>query len=168
MRAHATLAIALLAGWTLLARADVPGSTPGIDCLCPRAPAEQLAALRSEHNPFDPTPSNVARGRALYLGKGFCAVCHGLGGRGLGSDVDRSRIQGVLPRDFGDPDWQSVRSDGEIHWVIAHGISGTAMASFVPSVLSPQEAWLVVLWLRTRDAGAHGVLASERTGSSGR
>ena len=61
--------------------ADVPGSTPGVDCLCPRAPAEALDALRARRNPLPPTPENVARGRELYLGKGFCAVCHGRDGR---------------------------------------------------------------------------------------
>jgi mono/diheme cytochrome c family protein len=133
--------------------ADVPGSTPGVDCLCPRAPAEALDAVRARKSPLAPTPENVARGRALYLGKGFCAVCHGRDGRGFGPDVDRSRITGVLPRDFGDRDWQSVRTDGEIHWAIANGIPGTAMASFVPGVLSDEEAWLVVLWLRDERLG---------------
>jgi mono/diheme cytochrome c family protein len=152
MRAHAGLAAGLLVLAGTLARADIPGSIPGVDCLCPRAPGEQLAGLRAERNPFDATPQNVARGRALYLGKGYCAVCHGRDGHGFGSDVDRSRIGGVLPRDLRDPDWQSVRTDGEIHWVIAHGVSGTAMQSFVPSVLTAQEAWLIVLWLRAQDA----------------
>jgi mono/diheme cytochrome c family protein len=98
----------------------------------------------------DDDDANLGRGRALYLDKGFCAVCHGRDGHGFGPDVDRTRLRGVLPRDFSDPDWQAVRSDGEIHWVIANGVSGTAMAPFVPGVLSPDEAWLVVLWLRTR------------------
>ena len=154
MQTRAALAALLLAVPTTPGRADVPGSTPGVDCLCPRAPGERLAELRAQRNPFVPTLANLARGRALYLGKGFCAVCHGRDGRGFGPDVDRSRLRGVLPRDFGDRDWQALRTDGEIHWAIANGVSGTAMAPFVPGVLSAEEAWLVVLWLRTRAAAA--------------
>jgi mono/diheme cytochrome c family protein len=155
-------AAALLAALAASGRADVPGSTPGVDCLCPRAPGAELTELRARRNPFAPTPANVARGRALYLGQGFCAVCHGRDGHGFGPDVDRSRLRGVLPRDFSDADWQAVRSDGEIHWVIAHGVSGTAMASFVPGVLSSDEAWLVVLWLRTRTEARTTAAAPER------
>jgi mono/diheme cytochrome c family protein len=151
--ALAAAALAVLAAAAVRGRADVPGATPGADCLCPRAPAARLRDVREQRSPFPPTPENVARGRALYLGKGYCAICHGRDGRGFGPDVDRSRIQGVLPRDFSDRTWQAVRSDGEIHWAIARGIPGTAMASFVPGVLSADEAWLVVLWLRTRAEG---------------
>src|SRR5690349_20684508 len=115
-RALAALLVAALAAQV---HADVPGTTPGVDCLCPRAPGERLAELRTQRNPFPPTPQNLARGRDLYLGKGFCAICHGRDGRGFGPDVDRSRLRGVLPRDFSNPDWQAVRSDGEIYWVIA-------------------------------------------------
>jgi mono/diheme cytochrome c family protein len=160
MRGRAALAALLLAALAASGRADVPGSTPGVDCLCPRAPGERLAELRVQHNPFAPTPENLARGRELYLGKGFCAVCHGRDGRGFGPDVDRSRLRGVLPRDFSNPDWQAVRTDGEIHWVIANGVSGTAMAPFVPGVLSAEEAWLVVLWLRARGVGTGGEVSS--------
>jgi mono/diheme cytochrome c family protein len=137
----------------VLLLADVPGSTPGVDCLCPRAPAEELDALRAQQNPLPHTDANVERGRALYEGKGFCAVCHGRDGRGFGPDVDRSQLRGVLPRDFSNRDWQAVRTDGEIHWAIVHGIPGTAMASFVPGVLSDEEAWLLVLWLRDERLG---------------
>lgn len=158
MRTLAALAALLLTGPALPSRADVPGSTPGVDCLCPRAPSERLPELRAEHNPYPPTPENLERGRALYLGKGFCAVCHGRDGHGFGPDVDRSQLRGVLPRDFGDRDWQAVRSDGEIHWAIENGVSGTAMAPFVPGVLSRDEAWLVVLFLRTRVHGAAAAL----------
>jgi mono/diheme cytochrome c family protein len=144
------IAAAVLSAVATAARADVPGSTPGVDCLCPRAPVQSLAEVRALQNPFPATPENVARGRALYLGKGHCAVCHGLDGHGFAPDVDRASIQGALPRDFGNAAWQAVRADGEIHWAIANGVPGTAMASFVPRTLSADEAWLVVLWLRTR------------------
>ncbi len=148
MRAQLWLAAAL-AFLPARAPADAPGSTPGVDCLCPRAPGEALASLRELRNPFEPGTESLERGRALYLGKGFCAVCHGREGRGLGADVDPSRLRGALPRDFTGTDWQSVRSDGELMWVLEHGSPGTAMASFVPAVLTRDEAWLVLLWIRT-------------------
>jgi mono/diheme cytochrome c family protein len=118
------------------------------DVLRPRVPDAALAAVREVVNPLAPSRENLARGRELFLGKGFCAACHGRDGRGLGADVDTTRLRGALPRNFTDPAWQRSRSDGEIRWVLSHGIPGTAMAAFVPEILSDREAWLLVLWVR--------------------
>ena len=120
----------------------------GSEVLRPRVPEPALAAARQVSNPLAPTRENLARGRELFLGRGFCAACHGRDGRGFGADVDISRLRGALPRDFTDPAWQRSRSDGEIRWVLSHGIPGTAMAAFVPEILTDREAWLLVLFLR--------------------
>lgn len=116
--------------------------------LRPRVPHAALTAAREAVNPLTPSRDNLARGRELFLGKGFCAACHGLDGRGLGADVDTTQLRGALPRDFTDAAWQRSRSDGEIRWVLSHGIPGTAMAAFVPEILTDREAWLLVLWVR--------------------
>jgi mono/diheme cytochrome c family protein len=117
--------------------------------LAPRVPPAELAAAVRTANPLTPSVEQVERGRALYRGKGYCAACHGLDGRGLGADVDASRLRGALPRDFTDAEWQRVRSDGELYWVLQNGVAGTAMARFVPLVLSEEEGWQVLLYVRS-------------------
>jgi len=117
--------------------------------LAPRVPAAEGAAARALANPLGASSEQLARGRALYAGKGFCAACHGPSGQGLGSDVDTSKLRGALPRDFTDAAWQAARRDGELYWVLANGVPGTAMAAFVPSVLSAEEGWQVLLYVRS-------------------
>jgi mono/diheme cytochrome c family protein len=116
--------------------------------LAPRVPPAQLAAARRRESPLAPRPEQLERGRAIYAGKGFCAACHGRDGRGLGPDVATARLRGALPRDFTDAAWQRARTDGELFWVLRNGVPGTAMASFVPLVLSEEEAWQVLLYVR--------------------
>jgi hypothetical protein len=48
----------------------------------------------------------------------------------------------------------AARTDGEIRWVLSHGIPGTAMAAFVPEILTDRKAWLLVLFLRELGADA--------------
>ncbi len=95
----------------------------------------------------------IERGRALYFGKGFCAACHGQDGKGLGADVDTARLRGALPRDLTDSAWQRSRSDDELLSVLRNGSPGTAMGPFVPLVLSEEEAWQVILYVRSLAPG---------------
>jgi mono/diheme cytochrome c family protein len=139
----AARALGVLAALALAAAAHAQ------DDLAPRVPAAELAAARVLASPLAAGAENLARGRALYTGKGFCSACHGADGRGFGADIDPSRLRGALPRDFTNAAWQRARTDGELYWVIAHGVPGTAMASFVPSVLSSEEAWAVLLYVRS-------------------
>jgi mono/diheme cytochrome c family protein len=117
--------------------------------LAPRAPASRLPELRGLRDPLPAAPEWLSGGRAIFNGKGFCSACHGADGKGFGSDIDVSRLRGALPRDFTDRDWQRARSDGELLWVLRHGVAGTAMGPFVPLVLSETEAWQVIRYLRS-------------------
>jgi mono/diheme cytochrome c family protein len=54
-----------------------------------------------------------------------------------------------LPRDFTDQDWQAARTDGELFWILKNGSKGTAMAKFIPLVLTEEEAWQVLLYVRS-------------------
>ena len=58
-------------------------------------------------------------------------------------------LRGMLPRNFTDKSWQAVRTDGELMWILKNGSLGTAMASFVPLVLTEEEAWHVILYVRS-------------------
>lgn len=132
-----------------LALACALAAAAGAQDLAPRVPAGSLGAARTVSNPLAATLENLARGRALYAGKGFCAACHGPDGRGFGADVDTSKLRGALPRDLGDPAWQAARSDGELFFVLERGVPDTAMAAFVPALLSETEAWQVLLYVRS-------------------
>ena len=116
------------------------------EILRPRVPAEELPAAQALANPLAPTPEQLEKGKAIFYSKGFCAACHGRDGKGLGEGLD---LKGPLPRDFTDREWQAARSDGELFWILKHGSKGTAMAPFIPLVLTEEEAWQVLLYVRS-------------------
>ena len=116
------------------------------EVLRPRVPSDQLPRVRNLANPFSPTSEHMERGRALYHGKAFCVACHGKDGKGLGADL---RLTGPLPRNFTDRSWQAARTDGELLWILQNGSPGTDMAPFIPLVLSEEEAWQVLLYVRS-------------------
>ena len=51
--------------------------------LKPRVPIDKIDEARTWTNPFDATPENIDKGRALFHGKAFCVTCHGKDGKGL-------------------------------------------------------------------------------------
>lgn len=124
------------------------GTSGGSDdaVLRPRVPADHIETARAWVNPFPATPDNLEKGSALYHGKAFCLTCHGRDGKGL-SDVEG--LRGKLPRNFTDKAWQAARTDGELFWILKNGSPGTDMASFVPLILTEEEAWHVVLYVRS-------------------
>jgi mono/diheme cytochrome c family protein len=123
-------------------------STLGSDAevLRPRVPAHLIEEARRWINPLEATDANIEKGKAIFLGKAFCATCHGRDGRGLG---DVQGLRGKLPRNFTDQIWQAARTDGELLWILKNGSPGTDMAPFVPLVLTEEEAWQVLLFVRS-------------------
>ena len=116
------------------------------EVLRPRVPAHLIEEARGWTNPLEATEANVAKGKAIFLGKAFCATCHGRDGRGLG---DVQGLRGNLPRNFTDQIWQAARTDGELFWILKNGSPGTDMAPFIPLVLTEEEAWQVLLFVRS-------------------
>jgi mono/diheme cytochrome c family protein len=116
------------------------------EVLLPRVPSHLIEEARQWKNPLDATADNIDKGKALFHGKAFCATCHGRDGRGLG---DIPGLRGKLPRNFTDQAWQAARADGELFWVLKNGSPGTDMAPFVPLVLTEEEAWQVLLYVRS-------------------
>lgn len=114
--------------------------------LRPRVPSDQIDAARAVNNPFQPTPELLEKGKALFEGKAFCKACHGADGRGLPKDLE---LKGPLPRNFTDKKWQATRTDGELFWILKNGSPGTDMAPFIPMVLTEEEAWQVLLYVRS-------------------
>jgi mono/diheme cytochrome c family protein len=144
MRRLGSFLIAL--AWGL--QATVLAGDVASDFQRPRVPPQALAMARSWQNPLPDTPEVVEQGRRLYYGKGFCVACHGREGRGM-TDVDPTLVKGTLPTDFTQAEWQAARTDGELLWILQHGSAGTAMASFIPAVLTEEEAWQVIWFVRS-------------------
>lgn len=91
-------------------------------------------------NPISPTAQNLESGRDEY--NEHCAACHGLDGRG--GDQFEADFLPRIPRLTSDV---QELSDGELYFVISHGIRNTAMPSF-GSHHSPGEIWKITLWVR--------------------
>jgi mono/diheme cytochrome c family protein len=122
------------------------GYATDAEVLRPRVPIDQIEEARSWTNPYPATEDHIEKGKALFHGKAFCLTCHGRDGRGL---ADVEGLRGKLPRNFTDKVWQAARMDGELFWILKNGSPGTDMASFVPLVLTEEEAWHVVLYVRS-------------------
>ena len=116
------------------------------EVLKPRVPSAQMEEARSWKNPFPSTPENIQIGKSLFHGKAFCKTCHGKDGKGMG---DIPGLTGTLPRNFTDKDWHAARMDGELLWVLKNGSPGTAMVSFILQILTVDEAWHVILYVRS-------------------
>ena len=119
------------------------------EVLKPRVPPEQMEGAKQVTNPYPLTPDIIGQGKTLFEGKAFCRTCHGIDGKGLGSDINPENFRGPLPRNFTDKDWQRARTDGELFWILKNGSKGTAMASFIPLVLTEEEAWKVISYVRS-------------------
>ncbi len=114
--------------------------------LKPRVPPDQIDEAKTWKNPLPLTEETVEKGKALFHGKAFCVTCHGRDGKGL-SDIEG--LRGKLPRNFTDKVWQQARTDGELFWILKNGSPGTDMASFVPLILTEEEAWQVLTYVRS-------------------
>lgn len=117
--------------------------------LKPRVPVDQLQQVRTWKNPLPATEETIDKGKRLFEGKAFCATCHGRDGKGLGADIEPGTLKGPLPRNFTDKEWQTARTDGELLWILKNGSKGTAMAPFIPLILTEEEAWQVLLYVRS-------------------
>ncbi|SLM46865.1 putative Cytochrome c [Nitrospira japonica] len=135
-----TMGLAGGLGWT------TPAMGTDEAVLKPRVPTDQMEEARGWKNPFEATEDNIDKGKALFQGKAFCVTCHGRDGKGFG---DIPGLVGKLPRNFTDKLWQAARTDGELLWILKHGSPGTDMASFIPLVLTEEEAWQVLLYVRS-------------------
>ena len=117
--------------------------------LTPRVPIDQIEEARTWTNPLPATEETIEKGRRLFHGKAFCMTCHGKDGKGLGGDIEPGTLKGPLPRNFTDKEWQAARTDGELFWILKNGSKGTAMAPFIPLVLTEEEAWQVLRYVRS-------------------
>ncbi|MDH5763929.1 MAG: c-type cytochrome [Nitrospinota bacterium] len=108
----------------------------------PRVPLEQLEDIQEIESPYETTPERTEAGREIYFGKGLCVTCHSKDGKGV-------RMPGHAPRNFTDAKWQDARTDGELMWVLKNGSPGTGMPQRVGKVITEEEGWNVIQFIRT-------------------
>lgn len=129
----------------LLLSASVVGAEEK-DPLKTRVPADQLADAKANKNPHASTPESIAKGKALYEGKGTCFNCHGKNGDGQG---EAGKILNPSPRDFTNCKFHKKRKDGELLWIIKNGSAGTGMVSLIPAAITEEEAWHIINYERS-------------------
>ena len=112
------------------------------DIYQPRVPEGTLEVVQEIESPYEATPEIIEAGRKIYFGKGLCVTCHSNNGKGV-------RLSGHSPRNFTDKKWQEVRSDGELMWILKNGSPGTGMPKRVGEVISEEEGWNVIHFIRT-------------------
>ncbi len=121
---------------------DVDQSVMTFSLSRPRAPSE----ARKLESPVPFSKEMVEKGDEIYHGKGNCYVCHGPTGKG---DGDAGVLLSPKPTNLTDPNLHLLRRDGELFWAIKHGVEGTGMFSYAPRMISEEEAWIVIQYVRT-------------------
>ena len=123
---------------------DEPASSGGgeRDVTIPRAPGE----AKQITNPLPVSAEVIQDGERIYQTKGTCFTCHGTGGRG---DGPAGLELNPKPRNFTNRQFHELRTDGELFWVIRNGSPSSRMFSYSPSVITEDEAWKVIHYLRT-------------------
>ncbi len=138
-------AVFWIAGLVVLAASGILQAAER-DPLQPRVPPDKIQLAKKEKNPFPATAENIARGKAIFEGKGTCFTCHGMEGKG---DGPASVGLDPSPRNFTNLAFQAVRADGELMYVLKNGSPGTAMMPMVGSVINEEEGWLALLYIRS-------------------
>lgn len=116
------------------------------DPLESRVPADELAGAKAKKNPIPATADNIAKGKELYEGKALCVTCHGASGKG---DGDAGKALDPTPRDFTNAKFHAAKTPGEMMWVITNGSAGTGMISYVPNIITEEEAWTIINYERS-------------------
>ena len=131
------LAIALVAPVAMSAEKDIK---------VPRVPAGDLAKAKAVKSPIQPTAENLAKGKAICEGKGACFTCHGPGGKGDG--IAAAGME-PSPRNFTNPEFHKVRTEGEMMWVLKNGSPNTPMIAVIPAQITEEEGWQAIAYERS-------------------
>jgi mono/diheme cytochrome c family protein len=89
------------------------------------------------------TPKSVATGEKLF--RTYCRLCHGSDGKGDGPQAPKD----AHPPDLTDAKWDRGSTDGEIFDVIRNGAGPKFVMKGYRSILTEQEIWSLVHYLRS-------------------
>jgi mono/diheme cytochrome c family protein len=97
---------------------------------------------KKQKNPFPATTGNIEDGKEAFAQ--YCMVCHGLDGQNTGVPF-AATIDPPVPS-LASQEAQSY-TDGQLKWIIQHGISPSGMP---PSegTFSDDDMWKLVLYIR--------------------
>ena len=127
--------------------ACAPRQPTGARDIPPSAMEEALNYKAPFGNTHTAPPEIVVAGKALYEGKGSCSLCHGISGKGDGPAAQMNPTH--PPSNFTNCAFQKGREDGELFWIVKYGSPGTGMQPLIPALLSEEEGWKVVAYVRT-------------------
>lgn len=145
--------LSILMAGVLMLLVAVPSLAAERDIMSPRVSPKEIEIARALKNPLPQNSKTIAKGKAVYQGKGSCVLCHGVDGQGNGlgaPSLDPS------PRNFRRPGFWRHRTDGEVFWTIKHGSFGTGMVAY-GDFLTDEEIWAVISYVHTfADGMEHG------------
>jgi putative copper resistance protein D len=126
----------------------------------PLHPAIEPAYPTSFYTPAEPyDAASVFRGGGLYAGN--CVLCHGATGRG---DGPAAAGLPVRPADL-TQEHIFAHSPGDLFWWVGHGMDEGVMPGFA-NVLSRNQRWDVVNFIRARAAGALAARVGPEVGAA--
>ena len=97
---------------------------------------------KSERNPLPDNHETVAAGQRVF--GYYCVSCHGLDGQNTGVPF-ADRMSPPVPPLTSKP--VQDYSDGQLKWIIQHGISPSGMPAS-QAILNDDEVWQIVRYLR--------------------
>jgi mono/diheme cytochrome c family protein len=93
-------------------------------------------------NPLAATPENIEGGRIAF--SHYCVACHGFDGQNTGVPF-ADTVAPPVPL-LNSPSVQSY-TDGQLHWILANGISPSGMPAS-RGILTDNELWSIVVYIR--------------------
>jgi mono/diheme cytochrome c family protein len=140
------LSTLVLAGVTAQSpQAPAPGAAPATDAKIPLEAVNQV-------NPVKPSAESLARAKKIY---GYeCSMCHGDNGGG-GGDLAKSMKAKMV--DLRDPAALKGRTDGEIYYIINHGMGEMEGEG---ARVKPDDTWNLVNYVRSLSKGQPAVASA--------
>ncbi len=121
------------------------GSPQESDIQIPRVPSEKIEEVKKLKNPLPQTESVLRNGKDLF--KRSCVACHGAKGMGNGPVAEETKMD-PKPRNFTNPEFQRLRTDGELFWVLKHGSHNTEMMR-MDFFFTDEELWRLISYIRS-------------------
>ena len=121
------------------------GGSQERDIQIPRVPSNELEKVRQMKNPLPLSETVIRNGKELF--KRSCVACHGPEGKGDGP-IARETQMDPKPRNFTNPEFQRIRSDGELFWVLKHGSHDSEMMR-MDFFFTDEELWWLISYIRT-------------------